>query len=197
MAKRGIGVKNWNWTKQGFQRELSGLELKGQTSKVVIAAMSRAQEDFLKSLPNTEAPSMPFITGNLHDSIAGVVTNKGRVVKASYTDPVATHPSEITGKEVYTPTSGMGRKQIIGSLTARTALRNMQGKYPTAIAATMIIGVPYAETPQERGPHAGYMDVLAVRYAEAMKYAINFGKLWGAGGGVVGSKFWSKYTKSK
>lgn len=135
--------------------------------------MVSAQKSFLDSLPASEASYMPFITGNLHDSIASVISENGRVINASYTDPVAITTSAITGKDIFVrsgsfPTRVKGL-HVIGSREAFKAVRNLQGTFPSRIAATMLIGVPYAETPQVKGKHAGYIDTLASKYARQME----------------------------
>ena len=169
MAVRNIKFKNWNWVEKGFQRELlSNVE---KVNKAAIGILYDAQKDFVENLPSEETAYMPLITGNLHDSIVGVISHKGRVLRASYTDPVAVKPSEVRpGKTIYSPTSGMGRTRIIGEVYARNTVRNLQGKYPMGLAATMMVTVPYSDNPNEisetnkTGKHAGYLDVLASKY---------------------------------
>lgn len=174
MARR-IKISGWNWadTEKGLQRELLGPNVKGRIRTSIIKTLVDAQKSFLDSLPSSEASYMPFITGNLHDSIASVISENGRVINASYTDPVAITQSEITGKDIFVrsgsfPTRVKGL-HIIGSREAIKAVRNLQGTFPSKIAATMLIGVPYAGTPQEKGRHAGYIDVLASKYARRME----------------------------
>lgn len=193
MAKRGVSISNWNWKTDGvaaFQRELMSPAVYGRIHKAVVDTFVSAQNSFLDSLPAHEAPYMPFVTGNLHDSIAAVVSEKGRVLHASYTEPAAITTSEVTGKDIFVrsnafPTLVKG-KRIIGSQEAAKAVRNMQGVYPEAISSTLLIAAPYAETPQEKGPHAGYMDILASKYSHSMENAFRAGQslgLWTWKGG--------------
>lgn len=128
------------------------------------------QESFIRDIPSREAPMLPLITGNLHDSIGAVTSLRGRVVRASYTTPIAKTTSELSKKEIYKSTSGMGRKRIIGSLEAFNMVKSLQGKYPHGIAITMFVAVPYALNPNERGRHIGYLDQLRLFFAGAMAY---------------------------
>lgn len=179
MAKRNIKFSGWNWseTKTQFQKELLS-----QTDKVNQAALGilyDAQKDFINSLPSEEAPAMPFITGNLHDSIVCVLSMaNGRVVRASFANPVAKAPSLDTGKMKFTPTTTGGGKKVFGRMEAiRAAYRSRSATYPSGIAATMIVAVPYAENPNElsatnkAGRHVGYLDILASRYVKNIERA--------------------------
>ena len=183
MAARSINIKDWTSVEKGFQRELLGPDVKGRIRTAIISTFVSAQKDFLDSLPAQEASYMPFITGNLHDSIASVVSEGGRVLNASYTEPAAITTSEITGKDIFVksgsfPTLVKG-KHIIGSQEAFKAVRRMQGKFPDRIAATLLIAAPYAETPQNKGPHAGYIDTLAYKYSKSMDTAFRAGQTLG------------------
>ena len=158
----------WRGAEKGFQRELE-LTLKPAYEKEVARMFIEAQESFVRDLPAQETPTMPFITGNLHDSIGSVVSSHGKVIRASYAQPVARKTSSVSGKEVYAATSGMGRKRIIGSLEAFNYVRGLQGKYPTKLAITMFVAIIYAFNPQERGPHRGYLDKLRQFFAFALE----------------------------
>lgn len=174
----GGHLSDWRSVEKGFQRELLSPAVKGSVKKAIIKTFVSANEGFIKSLPAQEAPYMPFVTGNLHDSIVGIISDEGRVINASYTDPVAVAPSVLTGKNIFASTTYSG-KRVIGSQSAFSAVKRMQGQYPNGIASTLIIGVPYAENPQERGPHAGYMDVLIYKYAKSMETAFLAGQALG------------------
>lgn len=158
----------WQKFESGFRKELF-VELQPKVEKAVQNAFIATQESFIREIPAHEAPMLPFITGNLHDSIVSVVSSHGHVVKASYTPSVATTTSSSTGKKVFKATSGMGRKRIIGSLAAFNAVKNAQGKYPGKIAMTLFVAVPYSLRPNEKGPHMGYLDNLRALYAFALE----------------------------
>lgn len=172
---RGWKPKGWGWknSEKEFQRELLGENCLGKSRKDAVLILREAQDAFLKSLPSEEAGYMPFITGNLHDSIVSVLSDRGRVVAASYTEPVAKTPSLVTGKSVFRPTKAFG-KRVVGATTAYNWVKSMQGKFPDCIASTLSVTVPYAENPNQlsarnrRGTHVGYLDVLAVKYAKFM-----------------------------
>lgn len=172
---RSIKFNGWAWknAERQFQREL--MSNSDKVNRAAINILYEAQRAFVDSLPSEETNYMPVITGNLHDSIVSVVSHKGRVLRASYTAPIATTASLITGKEIFAPTAGFGRKRIVGQTSARTAVRNLQGKYPGGLTATMMITVPYAENPNafsetnKKGEHVGYIDVLASKYYKSME----------------------------
>ena len=175
--KRNFRIGGWAWEKfeKEFRAELIGPSCFGKVNKAAIHVLREAQTDFVKSLPSQEEYIMPFITGNLHDSIVSVLSSDGRVIHAAYTDPVATQPSVYTGKTIFKSTKGGGRKRIVGSLEAFTDVKNMQGKYPRGLAASLMVSVPYAENPNElsetnkKGTHVGYLDALGARYYKAMQ----------------------------
>lgn len=158
----------WRKTEKGLQRILLS-DLSKKEELFFVKSIIDVQESFVRDLPNHETPTMPLITGNLHDSIVAVTSNNGYVVRASYPESVATTTSSITGKTIYNPTSGMGRTRIIGSVAAQTLVRNMNGRYPDGIACAVFVGVPYALSPQIKGPHAGYLDVLRENFAFALE----------------------------
>lgn len=171
--RRNISIKNWRSIATSFQRELLGENCLGKCRKGAIQILRDAQDAFVKSLPSEEAGYMPFITGNLHDSIVSVISDRGRVVAASYTEPVAKTPSLLTGKNVYSPTKAYG-KRVVGAMAAFNWVKGMNGRFPTDIATTLNVTVPYAENPNRlsgrnrRGTHVGYLDVLAYKYAKFM-----------------------------
>ena len=158
----------WQKAEKGFQRELE-LTLKSQYEKEMAKIFVDTQTSFVRDLPAHETPTMPFITGNLHDSIGAVTSLRGRVVRASYTDSVAKTTSALSGKEIFLPASGMGQKRIIGSLSAFNMVKELQGKYPNKLAITMFVAVPYALNPNENGPHIGYLDNLRMFFAYALE----------------------------
>ena len=164
----------WKGAEKGFQKILTE-DLTWRAEKEAVDKFIAASESFVGSLPDHRVDGMmPFRTGNLHDSIASVVSKSGHVVRASYTKPVATRTSDITGREVFRPTSGMGRQKIIGSLAASTMVRNMNGKFPGKVAITMLIGVPYDERPNQSGVNTGYKDVLVSLFASKLGDAFRF-----------------------
>ena len=203
MAKHSINIKDWVPVEKGFQRELLGPDVKGRIHQAIVNTLISAQKNYLDNLPTTEAPYMPFITGNLHDSIASVISEGGRILNASYTEPVAITTSEVTGQDVFLPAKKFPTRVklqwgrgVIGSKEAERAVRKMQGKYPSKIAATMLIAVPYAETPNEKGPHAGYIDVLGYKYAQSMAPAFRAAQSLGLWRWKGGFNLPQKYIES-
>lgn len=173
--KRAITIPKWGWKEfdNQFKAELLGGNCLGKVKKGAMWVLRQAQDEFVKNLPANEEYIMPFETGNLHDSIVSVLSYNGRVLAAAYTDPVATEASIFTGKDVYKPTHGGGRKRIIGAMEAYKSAKKMWGKY-YGFSASLIVSVPYAENPNElsdynkKGTHVGYLDALGARYAKTM-----------------------------
>lgn len=161
----------WQNAEKGVQHALE-FSLKPKYEKEITNIFIATQESFLRDLPSHETPTMPFITGNLHDSIGSVVSVRGRVVRASYAETVAKTTSSLSGREIYKSTSGMGRKRIIGSQSAFNMVRSLQGKYPNNLAVTMFVAVPYALNPEVRGPHQGYLENLRKLFAYAFEREI-------------------------
>ncbi len=182
MAKRNIRFSGWNWseTKTQLQKELIGQ--KEKVNQAALSIFADAQRDFIKNLPSSEDPSMPFITGNLHDSIAGVISVAGgRVVKASFAESLARVPSTDNGKAKFSPTTMGGGKKIFGHMEAiRAVYGSRKTNYPSGIAATLVVAVPYAENPNElsernrTGKHVGYLDILASRYVKNIEKAFRY-----------------------
>jgi len=163
----GWGKVAWRNTEKGFQRSLQ-FDLPDKIKKEVLSVFIAANDSFIRDLPDGEAAMMPYITGNLHDSIVGVVSDNGALVKASYANRTAVTTSSLTGRQIYTPTTGGGRKRIIGHQEAWKAVYGLNGKYPRKIASTLLVAVPYALNPNERGPHSGYLEGLRLNYAAAL-----------------------------
>lgn len=168
-GRSGWKTVDWHNTERGFQRALM-FDLAPKVEKEIANLFIEMQESFLRDLPAQEAPMMPFITGNLHDSIGAVTSVRGRVIRASYTDPVAKKTSSKTGKRIFRATrdKDLGRRRIVGSLEAFNMVKSLQGKYPQGLATMLFVAVPYAENPQERGRHAGYLDELRRFYVYAV-----------------------------
>lgn len=172
MARRNLRFSGWSWsdTKTQFQKELLGQSEK--VNQAALGILADAQKDFIKNLPSEEAPSMPFISGNLHDSIVCVLSMaNGAVVRANFAEPLARVASTDGGKKKFSPTTMGGGKKVFGHIEAiRAAYGSRSQTYPAGIAATMIVAVPYAENPNElsktnkTGRHVGYLDVLAAKY---------------------------------
>ena len=157
----------WRGAEKGFQRELQ-FEINDMVKNEITNVFTSAQESFINDLPDGETATMPFITGNLHDSIVGIVSDNGMLVKATFARRDAVTTSLKTGNQIYSPTKGGGRVRIIGHQEAWKAVYGMQGKYPKKLAASMFVTVPYALNPNERGPHVGYLENLRVNYAAAL-----------------------------
>lgn len=147
-----------------FQREL--IKNKDAVNKRVADIFIDTQRSFLDDVQSNKDDMLPYITGNLHDSVGSVISLNGRVIRAMYLPAEAMTTSAITGRDVYASTSGMGRTQIRGAVEAARYVRT--AAYPKGLAATLFIAVPYAEKPNEKGTHPGYADDLEFRYKKAI-----------------------------
>lgn len=97
----------------------------------------------------------PWYSGNLHDSVAGIVSDRHRTVAIHYM------PEDADGVQTY------GGLPIIGAEWAVRGSQEMQRVlhfYP-GIAATVVVGVPYAEKVDQMPEHAGYVRELNNQFA--------------------------------
>ena len=93
----------------------------------------------------------PWYSGHLHDSIAGIVSDQHRTVAINYMKPGATAPHQTYKGQV-----------IIGHDWAIQEARKIEKSlhfYP-GIAATIVVGVPYAKDVDETSRHAGFIREL-------------------------------------
>ena len=97
----------------------------------------------------------PWYTGQLHDSVAGIVSDKGRAIAIHYMTPGATQPQTYKGQIV------------IGADFAERGAMNMARTlhFVPGIAASISVGVPYAEDVEQMPSHSGYMRELNTQFA--------------------------------
>lgn len=145
-----------------FQAEL--IKNKKTVNKYVQRIFIDAQSAFLNEV-QANKDRLPYVTGNLHDSIGTVVSVNGRVIRAQFLPTEAKTTSELTGKERLMASSYHG-VQVRGSVEAVRLVR--RAAYPRGLGATLIVGVPYAEILNERGRHLGYLDRLEFDFIKAM-----------------------------
>ncbi len=105
----------------------------------------------------------PWYTGNLHDSLATVVTDGNRVVGIRQMQPGATVAQ-------YDETNGIIDGTEWGLLVANRAAHVLLG----GVQAKLVIGVPYAQKVDEMPEHAGYVHELEVDFASTMENALNY-----------------------
>lgn len=97
----------------------------------------------------------PWYTGQLHDSVAGIVSDQHRVISIGYLPPSATKPQTYRGQTI------IGHDWAIrGAQRIARSLRFVPG-----IKATLIVGVPYAEDVDESRRHAGFIRELSNQFA--------------------------------
>jgi hypothetical protein len=97
----------------------------------------------------------PWYTGQLHDSVAGIVSDKHRTVAIEYMPQAATKPQEYKGSIV------------IGHDWAMREARNIERAlhFVPGIKSTLIVGVPYADKVNEMPRHQGFVQSLSAQFA--------------------------------
>ena len=97
----------------------------------------------------------PWYTGQLHDSVAGVVSDRHKIVSIRYMSRAATKPQTYNGQII------IGHDWAIqGAQRIARALRFVPG-----IKATVVIGVPYAEKVDNMPRHEGFIRELSNQFA--------------------------------
>lgn len=92
----------------------------------------------------------PWYTGQLHDSVAGIVSDQHRLVSIRYMQPAAVKPQTYHGQTI------IGRD--MAEEAAQRIVRALRF-YP-GIVATITVGVPYAEEVDASSRHEGFIRYL-------------------------------------
>lgn len=170
MAKYGRRI-HWNKTVKGFTDALgnAGEHLTGWAKEW----MSEAVQDSLAQIDadwegethwKRESGKIssfggdsfhPWYTGQLHDSVAGIVSDRGRTVSVHYMTPAATKPQTYNGQI------------IIGADWAERGAVAMQRvlHFVPGVSASISVGVPYANDVGNMPRHQGYMRELSTQFA--------------------------------
>jgi hypothetical protein len=101
----------------------------------------------------------PWYTGQLHDSVVGIVSDRSRTVSIQYMPQAATKPQTYEGQIIIGHDWGQRKAQEL----ARTL------HFVPGIVATIGVGVPYAEEVDEMDNHAGYMTELSTQFASTLE----------------------------
>lgn len=148
----------WRKAKAQFQKELlsSAAGVNRATQQIFV----NANNQFLDYVQMNKS-SLPYYTGNLHDSIVAVTSQSGRIIRAVYMP-----------KEANRPQHAPYRKRIWGMQEAIQAMRKQT--YPrTGVYSTLIVAVPYAEGADEHSRKPGYLEWLESTFAVDMEEAVN------------------------
>ena len=96
----------------------------------------------------------PWYTGNLHDSIAGIVSDKHRIVSIQYMPRSAQGAQEYNGEV------------IIGADWAERKAQDMSRvlHLVPGIVATVVVGVPYTDKVEAMPRHSGYQRELSNQF---------------------------------
>lgn len=166
---------SWDWNKTA--REFGNALLETSVPKVRkkgAAVLKDAQKAYLDKIQSNKG-RLPYLTGNLHDSIATVVHVNGHLIGAYYmpreAKKVEPNPHSGRNRTLYVAQRTATRKRIYGAGEAYKAVKAVQ-PHPDSITATMVVGVPYAEYPNERGSHKKYLEWLSSTFAEDMEAAL-------------------------
>lgn len=170
MAKYGRRI-NWRKTVRGFTDALgyAGEHLTGWAKEW----MSEAVKDSLAQIDadwegethlKRESGKIssfggdkfhPWYTGQLHDSVAGIVSDRNRIVYKHFMPPAAIKPQTYNGET------------IIGADWAERGAEDMARvlHFIPGVAASISVGVPYAIKVDEMKEHEGYMRELSTQFA--------------------------------
>lgn len=101
----------------------------------------------------------PWYTGQLHDSVAGIVSDQHRIISVSHMPKAAFTPQTYKGQT------------IIGAEWGERAAINMQRvlHFLPGIRATIVVGVPYAEDVDEMSRHSGYLRELSNQFVSKVE----------------------------
>lgn len=127
-------------------------------SKAAGIQLVNACDDWIRKLDEgseTDPDIIPFLTGNLHDSIVASVSQKGRLIGVRQMDKVATEDQKYRGRSVNGHLEGM-----------RIA---MAAPRPEAPTANLFIGAPYADAVNQNVYHVGYVERLEESFVNAME----------------------------
>lgn len=112
----------------------------------------------------------PWYTGILHDSVAGFVTDKNRVIGSIHYMPQA-----ATGTQTY-----KGQTILSGRIEAVREANNASRYLLPGIQARFVVGVPYARKVDEMGKHEGYLSNLSSEFADCVEdfFVARAGHYW-------------------
>ena len=174
MAKYGRTIR-WHKTIQGFSDALgyAGEHLSGWAkewmSEAVKYSLSEIDSDW-EGTTHWKRDSgkisvfggdhfHPWYTGNLHDSVAGIVSDKNKIVSIQYMPQAATKPQTYNNQIV------IGHDWAIrGARNVGRALHFVPG-----IMATVVVGVPYAEKVDSTSRHSGFIRELSNQFASSVE----------------------------
>lgn len=161
----------WKKTTQGFTYALgdAGKHLSGWAKEVMKEATNSAisqidseweGETHWKRKKSGKISSFggdmdhPWYTGQLHDSVAGIVSDQHRTVAIEYMPRSAIKPQTYQGQTV------------IGHDWAQRRARDIERAlhFVPGIKSTLIVGVPYAEEVNEMRRHHGFIQSLSGQF---------------------------------
>lgn len=149
----------WNAFSVSFQKALRSAG--EEVSKAAGKQLTLATEDWLANIDKAsefDPEVMPFLTGNLHDSMATTVSQKGRLLSLRQMEKVAAVDQKYHRRVI--------NGHFEGIRVAMSAPR------PREVTASLFIGVPYADAVNDYPQHAGYVERLEESFASEMERKI-------------------------
>lgn len=151
-------ANSWTNARKQFSKELmSSAAGVNRNAQQILINTNSAFLDYVQM--NKE--QLPYSTGNLHDSIATLVSQSGRIIRAQYMPAEATKPQ-----------TAPGRKRIVGEEEAVRAVRSFRPN-KTGVYATLFVAVPYAEGADERSRHPGYYQWLEDSFTNGIEASLS------------------------
>lgn len=102
----------------------------------------------------------PWYSGQLHDSVVGVVSDRRRVVSLQYMPSRAEFPQKDDNGN---PVNG-GELAMAAALSLSRVMHFLPG-----VSASIFVTVPYAEKVNEMQRHLGYLDELSADFAASVE----------------------------
>lgn len=166
----GRHLKGFKRSTASFQKQL--LASAADVSRAVQQVFIGGVNNFLDYVQNNK-DLLPYDTGNLHDSIVGVISQSGRVVRAMYMPREAVRPQHMSsGRNDSLSQHAPDRKRIIGMEEAIKAVRRQD--YPrNGVASTLIVAVPYAQGVNVTSHHPGYLEWLSESFMSEMRASLD------------------------
>lgn len=185
MSRRTSRYNDWKKASAAFAAALgdAGQHLSGWAKELMNEAVSNAMGKIDGEWPRTTTAKSkkgkymyfggdhdhPWYTGVLHDSVAGFVTDKNRVIGGiHYLEQAATDSQTYKGMTV------LGRTEAVREAN------NARFFLLPGIQARFVVGAPYARDVNESNRHAGFLESLSNTFANNVEefFVARAGNYW-------------------
>lgn len=168
------GKSSWGKTYAGFSQALSeaGKVFTEQGIKIFTKACENWLSENNAQWPRGEGGGAyksgyrggnyyyPWYTGNLHDSVVTVVSDRNRICSIRYMQDFSA--SHAQGPQTYK------NQVVIGREWAEEVARRSQYVFLPGIQIRFLIGVPYARDVDKKPNHAGYISEFEKDFSSTM-----------------------------